>query len=93
MKKLSDLIICEMEQKNQSCVQFAELCGIGRNIIGDIVNRKKEDVKLSTIIKICENSNIRIENIFCDCKTEKVMNNAVIIIEGIRYGIELKEYS
>lgn len=92
LRKLSVLIIREMQKKNQSCLQFAELCGIDRNVMGNIVNQKKNDVKLSTIYKICENSAIRIENIFCDCKTEQMLNNAILIINGKRYILELKEY-
>lgn len=64
LKKLSEMILEEMRRKNQSCLQFAELCGVGRNIVGDIINGKKKDVKLSTIVKICENSDININDVF-----------------------------
>lgn len=92
LNKLADLIILELDKRNISCVAFGELCGLSKNQIGEIANRQKRDVRLSTILKICENSDIRIENIFCDCKTEQMLNNAIIIINGKRYTLELKEY-
>lgn len=93
LNRLADLILCELERRNISCLAFGELCGLSKNQIGYIVNRNKTDIKLSTIVKICENSNIQIEHIFCDCKTEKIMNNAVILINGSKFKMELKEYS
>ena len=93
MTRLSKAIIDELDRKKQSCLKFAELCGVGRNIMSDIVNRQKTDVRLSTIVKICENSGIKIENVFCDCRIDKMINNAVISINGRKYRIELKEYN
>lgn len=96
MERFSRLISEEMEKKNQSCVQFSELCGVGRNIVGDIINGKKEDVKLSTVVNICANSDIRIEDIFSitgDCGIETMLKNAYIVLEGKRYSIQLKKYS
>ena len=97
MERFSNLILMEMERKNQSCLQFSELCGVGRNIVGDIVNRKKLDVKLSTVVKICENTDINFEDIFSDrernAEIKNRMRNAYIVINGTRFSIELKEYS
>lgn len=91
LRKLSELVLLELGRKNQSCVCFAELCGISRNEVSAIINQKKNDVRLSTIIKICENSDIQIENLFSDFETENTLNNAIIIIGGKRYIIKLKE--
>lgn len=64
LNRLADLILKEIEKRGCSCICFADLCGISRNEMGRIVNRKKTDIKLSTILKICENSEISVENIF-----------------------------
>lgn len=58
LKILSDEILKEMGRKNQSCIVFAELCGISRNEMSYIINRRKKDLRLSTVVKICENSDI-----------------------------------
>lgn len=93
LKRLSELILMEMEKGNLSGICFADLCGISRNELNYIINGKKSDIRLSTIVKICENSNIRIEHIFCDCKTEKIMNNAIVLINGNKFKMEIKEYA
>ena len=82
----------ELYGRNISCTLFSELCGIAKNQIGEIVNRQKKDIKLSTIVKICENSDIQIEDIFCDKSNEIPLKNAFMIISGTQYRIELKEY-
>ena len=97
LKRLSELILIEIGKENQSCVCFAELCGISRNEMSAIINQKKKDIRLSTIVNICENSNIRIEDIFSDqernAEIKNRMRNAYIVINGTRFSIELKEYS
>ena len=97
MERLSRLILAEMKKKNQSCLQFSELCGVGRNIVEDIINQKKKDVKLSTIVNICKNSDIQICDIFCtesDKKSFKyLLNGAYVVINGERFSIELKKNS
>lgn len=85
--KFAMLILREMEKNNQSCLQFSELCGVGRNIVADIINGKKKDVKLSTIYNICENSDIRLEDIFTAEKREPL--ETYLVMDGERYLIEL----
>lgn len=64
LNRLADLILEELGNRNCSCVCFADLCGISRNEMSNIINRKKNDIKLSTILKICENSNIKADDVF-----------------------------
>lgn len=64
LRKLADLILLEMGKRNQTCICFAELCGISRNELSAIINRKKTGITLSTICKICENSNIKVDIFF-----------------------------
>lgn len=54
----------ELDKNNCSCICFAELCGISRNEMSNIINRKKNDIKLSTILKICESSDINADDVF-----------------------------
>ncbi len=64
LNRLADLILVEIGKRGCSCICFVDLCGISRNKMGKIVNRKKTDIKLSIILKICENSEISIEDVF-----------------------------
>ena len=64
-----------------------ELCGVGKDVVGGIINRKKKDVKLSTIISICENSDIKLEDVFLKKKSEP--QETYLIMNGERYLIEL----
>ena len=95
MERLAILILHEMEKNNQSCLRFSELCGVGKDVVGGIINRKKKDVKLSTIINICENSDIKLEDIFSDTNKEndviKKINNSYFFMDGKRFSIELRE--
>ena len=87
LKRLSDLILMEIGKKNQSCVCFAELCGISRNEMSAIINQKKKDLRLSTIYNICENSDIRLEDIFTAKKRKP--RETYLVIEGQKYLVEL----
>ena len=96
LEKFCQEILLELERKRITYTAFSDLCGISRKIMADIVNRKKTDIKLSTILKICENSDIRLEDIFSiptDCSIEDALKNAYIVLEGKRYSIELKKYA
>lgn len=71
LNRLADLILGEMERTGRSATCFAELCGVNRNTLGDVINRKGRDVKLSFIWNICENSEIRISDVFeIECAEE-----------------------
>lgn len=79
LNRLADLILGEMKRTGKSATCFAELCGINRNTLGDVINRKGKDVKLSFIWKICENSEIRISDIFeIECSEEFNIENFVL---------------
>lgn len=71
LNRLADLILEEMGKTGQSAKCFAELCGVNRNTLGDVINRKGKDVKLSFIWNICENSEIQISDVFeIECAEE-----------------------
>ncbi len=95
LERLCMEILNEIHKKNISYTLFADLCGISRKIMADIVNREKEDMKLSTIVKICENSDIKLEDIFSTNQTgneiESKIKNTYLMINGTRYSIELKK--
>ncbi len=91
LNRLADLILVEIEKRGCSCICFADLCGISRNEMGKIVNRKKTDIKLSTILKICENSDIDIKDIF-QVKNENLENMEILVrIDGKMYRFKNKE--
>lgn len=64
LNRLSELVLKELGERNCSGVFFADICDISRNELNAIVNKKKKDIKLSTIKKICENSSITYADIF-----------------------------
>lgn len=88
LERLCMEILHEIDRKNISYTLFADLCGISRKIMADIVNRNKEDVKLSTIIRICENSNIKLEDIFAT-KKKREPRETFLVMDGERYLVEL----
>lgn len=79
LNRLADLILEEMERTGKSATCFAELCGVNRNTLGGVINRKGKDVKLSFIWNICENSEIRISDIFeIECFEEFDIENYIL---------------
>ncbi len=79
LNRLADLILGEMERTGRSATCFAELCGVNRNMLGDVINRKGNDVELSFIWNICENSEIRFSDIFeIECAEEFDIENHVL---------------
>ena len=92
LERLRETINKELEKKNMGYTVFADLCGISRRIMADIVNGKKTDIKLSTIVKICENSNICLSDIFSDTGRDKITDNNLFLLTGAtKYKVELKK--
>ena len=88
IERLRIAILHELEDKNQGYTTFADLCGISRKIMGDIVNDRKTDLKLSTIVKICENSDIRMEDIFCEEEFNFEKEDFTVIFRNSRFKIK-----
>lgn len=89
LNRLADLILMEIGKKGCSITCFAELCGIPRNEMGLIVNRKKKDVRLSAIWNICENSNIKISEVFgVECAEEFNIENFVLTDGHAKYALK-----
>lgn len=53
MDRFADFVLFEIDKRGCSQECFAELCGISRNEIGNILRRKKRDIYMSTVLKIC----------------------------------------
>lgn len=64
MNRLADLILLEMERRSCSATYFSDVCGISKNGLNNILRRKTKDINVSTILKICENSELTLEKIF-----------------------------
>jgi DNA-binding Xre family transcriptional regulator len=89
LNRLADLILLEMVKKDCSMTCFAELCGIPRNEMGLIVNKKKKDVRLSVIWNICENSDIGFSDIFqIECAEEFNIENFILTNGKEKYEIK-----
>lgn len=88
MNRLADLILVEMERTRRSATRFAELCGVNRNTLNDVINRKRKDVGLSFIWNICENSDIGFSDIFeIECAEEFDLENYIITNGKEKYVI------
>lgn len=65
MDRLSEAVRKEIYERHISMDSFAELQDVGRNIIAEIANGKKNDVSLSTLFKICDKTSISIVDLLC----------------------------
>lgn len=89
LNRLAELILEEMDRKGCSAKCFAELCGVNRDELGRIINRKKKDVRLSVVWNICENSEIRFSDIFeIECSEEFNIENFVLTNGLDKYAIK-----
>lgn len=64
LTRLADSILRKIDTKGCSQECFSGLCGLSRKEIGNIVQRRKKDVNVSTVLKIVENSNITYKDLF-----------------------------
>ena len=94
IRKLSTLLNEEIIHKNCSIKAFAELSGVSYNCMRAIINGKSCDIKFSTLIKICEYTDISLYNLFVDDKdiTEDLLNKLFITHKGRMYSISAKAY-
>lgn len=89
LNRFAELILAEMERTGRSATRFAELCGVNRNALGDVINRKEKDIKLSFIWRICENSDIRFSDIFeIKCLEEFSIENYILTNGKEKYVIK-----
>lgn len=92
LEKLSDLILMEMGKTGRTQTCFAELCGISRNELRNIIAKRKNDIKLSTIQKICENSSINYIDVFYPIlqnriSKEEIFSEITIFIRNEKYKL------
>lgn len=64
LNKLSSLVIDEMARRNCNSKELSILCNISEREMSAIKNRERNDVRLSVIVKICENTSISYSDIF-----------------------------
>lgn len=89
LNRFAELILSEMGRKDCSAKCFAELCGVNRDELGRIINRQKKDIRLSVIWKICENSDIRLSDIFeIECSEEFSIENYILTNGKEKYTIK-----
>lgn len=64
LTNLSELILKKISEKNYTVTLFARECGISRKKVSDIINRNVSEIKLSTLVKICETHDIPYWEVF-----------------------------
>ena len=64
LNKLSALIMEEMSKRNCTSKELSIICDISEREMSAIKNRERNDVRLSVIVKICENTSISYNDIF-----------------------------
>lgn len=89
MNRLADLILLEIQKRNCSISYFADICGISKNEVGNITTRKKKDIYVSTLLKICENSDIKFSDVFeIECSKEFSIENYILTNGKEKYVIK-----
>lgn len=91
MERLADLILLDMERRHCSATYFADVCGISKNEIVNITNRKKKDIYVSTLLKICEGSGISANDVLGleeSFNSEKVAMEIVLEIGRNKYRLK-----
>lgn len=89
LNRLSDLILEEMKKRKCSIKCFAELCGVRQEEMRLLVNKQKNDVRLSIMWKICENSDIGFSDIFdIECAEEFNPENYILTNGKEKYAIK-----
>lgn len=80
LRNLSELILKRMETGNYTISRFADECGVSARKISDIKNRKVKNIKLETLVKICETHQFSYIDIFdCQDESEQKLIESVIL--------------
>lgn len=90
-ERLSELILMEVNRRNCTFTYFADICEISRDELRHIIDCKKDDVKLSTIKKICDNSEFDIEDVFEPRTFEDYISTIIIEKDGVKYKIRVEK--
>lgn len=89
LNRLADLVLAEMRKRKCSIRCFAELCGVRPEEMRLLVNREKNDVRLSIMWKICENSDIRFSDIFeAECAEEFKIEKYILTNGKEKYALK-----
>lgn len=89
MNRLADLILLEIQRRDCSIECFADICGLSKNEVGNITTRKKKNIYVSTLLKICENSGIKISDIFeIECAKEFDIENYILTNGKEKYTLK-----
>ena len=83
MENLRNEIWKKMVENDYTLKKFSQLCGISYGNLRKIISGKNNDISASTILKICKNSGIKINDIFQE-NTPKTIN-AVVTYNNIKY--------
>lgn len=90
MENLRNEILKEMQRSNYSQTKFASICDISYENLCKIIYGKSKDIKVSTLLKICSNSDINFENLFPEMKHNfeisiNINGTDYIIVEKNKY--------
>jgi len=88
IETLREQIFCYLAKTGRSICVTAELCGINRNELGEIINRKKKDVRLSTLCLLSQGTEIPISILI---GIEEVHQNPDTVFLGHMYA-SIKSY-
>lgn len=64
LEALAVLILQKMEEQGLTIAQFADSCGVSRRVISKIKNREAGNIRLDTLVKICNYHGILYQDIF-----------------------------
>lgn len=64
IKNISNAILYEMGEEEITISLMAEKCNVSKRTICGIVGGRKKGLTLNTIVKICNNTNIKYSDIF-----------------------------
>lgn len=90
-ERLSELILMEVNRRNCTFTYFADICEISRDELRHIITCQKNDIRLSTLKKICDNSEFDIEDIFEPRTFEDYISTIIVEKDGVKYKIHLEK--
>lgn len=64
LKNLADLILLKMENGNYTAARFADECRISLRELNRIKNKEANNIRLSTLVRICTTHGISFSDIF-----------------------------
>ena len=91
MERLAILVNDEIERQHCTIKSFSVRCGVSYERMRDITNREIDDIRLSTLERICDNSHFTIADVTGGKTFDIAEHDICVRIDDLEYDVKMKK--